>query len=852
MTQTKTIGSYYHYPLRSLEKHKRAYLFLALSIFCMLILCASVLIFYASRYEADIETLRREYGPQHVAFYDLDPEETPQYTNRSYIKEHLTVPIYASADNPDEYSAFSQVFFTGYDPTLADFFGVRLTAGRLPENMGEIIVSERAARYYPCFTLDEEMLVSIYCRGSFTEVPFRVVGVFHAASSADEYVLTSGETADYLRGNGSRGYKYTEDVYLIFRGNTPTKIKIGMQNLIDDLGMMNKDEKGNAVEIDYNSRNEMLSPAALIRPFYEQETVWLMFLFSVLPAAIALTVFIYLDMQKNIGELASLSMIGATWKQIFRMQILKYGIIFLIVFPFGILAAAGLMGLVCLFANRISPDKVFLWFRFDGFSVFVLFLVCAGILLIVTYQLSKRMTSVSYTEMLSSVHAAGNIFVARTSGLLFAGERMLDRIALLFFTRNRKVNKLFCFVVILLFCIDSFFTMQVSREYGAAPDADALAAADFLLYGDTDASQVFDAMDPTLGEILPDIPGIQEVRRTFKITPFYRYIDDLSVDSDIQKQLVRNDVKDGKFGSVNNQRVWKRGRTDVDFIGMDESLLRYTVGQDVVDGDLSNLYDNEKTIGLVVHGWSSDEKYYHTGDKLALRFTRYDDETESQRSTAWEDYTIGAVIYRPNDDAYSDFITVYVSPDLFTECTGIEDIYSYSVICTDQKEDTLSAVRASMAELEGELHFTVTDTHAVLEQARKEALHTVLYIYIMKFFVMFVAVLLLAAMTHFMLEVKAPSLRAMFLIGTAQKQLMRINILEFLIASAFSSIAGLLLSLIATAAISLKFEITLYRTPMSVLLTALSMIFLTAVNLAVPIYICQRNADKMGLNPYAR
>ena len=73
----KTIISYYQYPVRSFLRHKRAYLLLAASILCMVILSTSVLIFYASRYEAEVETLRRQRGPQHVQFYDVDPAAVP-------------------------------------------------------------------------------------------------------------------------------------------------------------------------------------------------------------------------------------------------------------------------------------------------------------------------------------------------------------------------------------------------------------------------------------------------------------------------------------------------------------------------------------------------------------------------------------------------------------------------------------------------------------------------------------------------------------------------------------------------------------------------------------------------------
>lgn len=99
MDQRQTIKSYYHYPLRSFLRNKRAYVLLACSILCMVILCASVLIYYASSYEAEVEMLRRVNGPQHTQFYDLDPLLVPDYTEKTYIRDYTAIDIFASADN---------------------------------------------------------------------------------------------------------------------------------------------------------------------------------------------------------------------------------------------------------------------------------------------------------------------------------------------------------------------------------------------------------------------------------------------------------------------------------------------------------------------------------------------------------------------------------------------------------------------------------------------------------------------------------------------------------------------------------------------------------------------------------
>ena len=146
MDQRQTIKSYYHYPLRSFLRNKRAYVLLACSILCMVILCASVLIYYASSYEAEVEMLRRVNGPQHTQFYDLDPLLVPDYTEKTYIRDYTAIDIFASADNPDDLASFSQVYFTEYSEATADYFYLRLTEGRLPEAFGEILVSEDAER----------------------------------------------------------------------------------------------------------------------------------------------------------------------------------------------------------------------------------------------------------------------------------------------------------------------------------------------------------------------------------------------------------------------------------------------------------------------------------------------------------------------------------------------------------------------------------------------------------------------------------------------------------------------------------------------------------------------------------
>ena len=360
MSKRKTITSYYDYPMRSFLRSKRAYVLLACSILCMVILCASVLIYYASSYEADVEMLRRESGTQHTQFYDLDPAVIPDYVNRDYISDYTTINIYASADNPDGFASFSQIFFTDYSEETADYFYLELTEGRLPEAFGEILVSEDAERCFSTLSLGEDLPVSILAFGRYNEVPFRVVGTFSSAAPASQYAFCSEETVAYLRGNDDYVISYTTDVYLTFKGFDRTAIKANMQKLIRDLEMVQTDKEGNKSEITYEVRNDMLSEVALIPPYYEGATMLVMFLFSILPAGIALVVFIYLDMQKNLRELATLTMIGATWKQIFRMQLLKYGAIFLAVFPFGIAGAAGLMSLVCALTENISDERIFL------------------------------------------------------------------------------------------------------------------------------------------------------------------------------------------------------------------------------------------------------------------------------------------------------------------------------------------------------------------------------------------------------------------------------------------------------------------------------------------------------------
>ena len=839
MAQYKTIKTYYHYPLRSFLRNKRAYVLLACSILCMVILCASVLIYYASGYEADVEMLRRENGPQHTQFYDLDPQTAELYTNRSYVRDYTAVNIYASSDNPDVLASFSQVFFTEYTEDIADYFYLRLTGGRLPEAFGEIIVSDEAERYFSTLTLDAEQSVGLFVQGGYHEVPFRVVGTFKSAEPAKQYVFCDTETAEYLRGSGTYGYSYTTDVYLTFKGSDRNAYKANMDRLIRDLGMVNTDKDGNTSEINYDGRNEMLSELALIPPYYEGSTMLLMFLFSILPAGIALAVFIYLDMQKNLRELATLTMIGATWKQIFRMQLLKYGAIFLAVFPFGIAGAAGLMSLVCALTKNISDDRVFLWFRFDMGAMVLLLLLSAAILCGVVYIISKRMTSVAHSQMLSAVHQSGNIFVSKTSDILFSEKNLIERISVLFFTRNRGINRLFCVVVVLLVCIYTFFSQQISVEYAEAPDTKEMALVDFYLYGDEAVSSIYDTMTPDTGDAVTAIEHVAGIQRRMEISPFYAYIDGLLIESDIEKQLVSNAVKNGQFGQTNTGRVWKRNVTDVELIGADEDLLHMLVGADVVSGSLDNVYGNEDTIALVVHGWAAgNDRFYHEGDVLALR-TNYvveDSSTDSGERTVrteWKEYKVGAVIYRPEDHPYEDFITVYTTPELFTVLTGIEDVYSYAVRCDSDDSEVLAAVRADLAELEYDYKFTVTDIHEELRQAKLAALHAVLFIAIMQSFVLIVSVLLLVAMAHFMLEVRAPSMRAMYLIGAQHTQIARMNILEFMIASVLSSVVGIF----ASAIIGL-FNIGNLSIGL-VLFTIGSLALLTAVNVLIPIWVCK-------------
>ena len=498
------------------------------------------------------------------------------------------------------------------------------------------------------------------------------------------------------------------------------------------------------------------------------------------------------------------------------------------------------MWLVCALTNNISTERVFLWFRFDWTAMVILLVLAAAILCGVVYVISKRLTSVAHSQMLSAVHQSGNIFVAKTSDILFSEKNLIERISVLFFTRNRGINRLFCVVIILLVCIYTFFSQQISIAYAEAPDAREMELVDFYLYGDDAVSIIYDTMTPDTEDAVAAIEHVAGIERRMEISEFYEYIDELLVESDIEKQLVSNAVKNGQFGQTNTGRIWKRNVTDVELIGADEELLHMLVGADVVSGSLDNVFGNEDTIALVVHGWASNnDKFYHEGDVLALRTScvvedSTADSGESRIRSEWKEYKVGAVIYRPEDHPYEDFITVYTTPELFTEMTGISDVYSYAVRCDSNKAEVLTAVREDLAALEIDYKFTVTDIHEELRQAKLAALHAVLFIAIMQSFVLIVAVLLLVAMAHFMLEVRAPSMRAMYLIGAQHTQIARMNILEFMIASVLSSVVGIF----ASSVIGL-FNIGNLSVGL-VFFSLASMLVLTAINVLIPVWVCKR------------
>ena len=89
-------------------------------------------------------------------------------------------------------------------------------------------------------------------------------------------------------------------------------------------------------------------------------------------------------------------------------------------------------------------------------------------------------------------------------------------------------------------------------------------------------------------------------------------------------------------------------------------------------------------------------------------------------------------------------------------------------------------------------------------------------------------------MAHFMLEVRAPSMRAMYLIGAQHTQIARMNILEFMIASVLSSVVGIF----ASSVIGL-FNIGNLSVGL-VFFSLASMLVLTAINVLIPVWVCKR------------
>ena len=89
------------------------------------------------------------------------------------------------------------------------------------------------------------------------------------------------------------------------------------------------DEEGNELEYYDEEKQEIRSlylnrSVVELKKFYDKPSFLITVLMSILPAGVAMLVFVTLDIFKSMKELSTLSMIGTTPKQFFNLLLVKY------------------------------------------------------------------------------------------------------------------------------------------------------------------------------------------------------------------------------------------------------------------------------------------------------------------------------------------------------------------------------------------------------------------------------------------------------------------------------------------------------------------------------------------------
>ncbi len=791
--------SFLVYSLKSLLVDKRAYMMLFISVVCMVVMSMNIIIYNSSVSRGENDTVIRQYGDYHAAFKQIDKETSLYIDMYGHIGQIANVTTVCKVANPNKASDISSATLAGYTDGLGSLY-INVESGSYPQD-GQIMISDEISRAFSLYVGDKTGIRVRYS-GYVQDKDYTVCGIFSSAQAARGYIFISQGELDSILSIDTYSGSPLYDKYVSYDTDFAPKIKRHTDEIIEYMrkNAQDEEEKEDAqYEDEEESKEEIRSlylntAVVSLKKFYQKPSFLITMVMSVLPAAVAMLVFVTLDIFKSMKELSVLSMIGTTPKQFFKLLISKYFVIYLASFPVGVILSAVVIKILCVVCGRMNNnEKIYLAFHIDGAAVCIMFAMCLAILGGITYYVSQKTTAVSYTKMISASNDVNNIFVANSANRLLSGGKKLRTIGVTFFVRNRRVNTMFCVVMAVLMGIFSYFSMVLCQQVGSIPVA--VDRGDFTIVGDEAIGVQFSTIDDSTVDKIENINGVKRVIKSYYVTDYY---DEVIPLIRLNPAKIISKPKTKLTATLQKSYI-----TDVLAMSYEQDRAEFLFGRYVVSGSLDNVFNNEGSVAIFVHDWQNSSDYYRVGDTVDLRASYVTENGAAVRNYEYKKYTVGAVLYDPLDKYENiDVVRILSDTETFKTLTYMTEPAMLEVVLENNTDEEMTRVGEILRGICKTDAVRYTDSKTEYLQNKAQMISSVMFYGILWIIILCIVVMLLITMTDYLLVSNSQTSKTLNMIGCGANGLFKIFGTEFFCCGSLSAIMGILLSIVMIIAYS--------------------------------------------------
>ncbi len=755
--------SYLLYSQRSFSVDLKSYIILFITFICMIVMSCNIIIYNASLSKGENDTVTVKYGEFHTLLENVDNVKNDKINNFSYIKRSYDVCIIGSFSNSNTDSSFKTAKLGIHKNDMEGLY-ISVTSGTYPR-LDEIMISEKISRAFS-LQIGDTVNINVNYAGKAGQFPFVISGIFDGCEATDEYMFVSEQTGDAIL-NYSEFYQVCSyDKFILFDTDFKPYINKYTDELTSFLGTVPlTDSQGYSLRENY-----MNTEYVNLEEFYQKSGFTVTLLLSILPAAICILIFSFLDVSKSMRELSTLSMIGTTSKQFFFILISKYSVVYLVSFPVGILISSIITFVLTQFAKGLNTaDEIFISYTLSPYAILILFILCYAVLCGVTFIVAKNTTSTSYTESLSVMSDMNNVFVRRTSLGLLKEKRRKFKLGLTFLVRNRRVNLMFCSVVGVIFAVFFYFSLLISQSMGNT--VLPIERIDYSFVPDTLVSEELKTVPVTAINRLNNVAGVSKVVCTYE-------------DKENADIFIQGDKHMSKPATSAVKTLEKLYMTDALLISEEYEQAQLLYGSYVRSGSLEDVYNNG-TIALFVHAYGKSGEYYQAGDSVRI--------STVSSGGKFTDYTVGAVIYMEHDEYENrDVVRILSDYGTFTELSGKTEPISVGVI----SDSTNASIESELLNICKDEKLYMVDEHSAFENQKEKMNASVLFYSLLWITVCLILIAIPFSLTKFLLSSSKNTLKTFNMVGTSDKELFKIFGVEFFFTGLISSAFGLILSVI--------------------------------------------------------